>query len=117
MKTKLLDKILEGNVGAAARLMRGVEDEASNAIEELKNLYPHTGKAHIVGMTGAPGVGKSTLVDTLIDVFRRKKMTIGVVAIDPTSPFSGGAILADRIRMQQHGMDKKVFIRSMASII
>jgi len=115
MKTKLLDKILEGNVGAAARLMRGVEDEASNAIEELKNLYPHTGKAHIVGMTGAPGVGKSTLVDTLIDIFRRKNLTIGVVAIDPTSPFSGGAILADRIRMQQHGMDKKVFIRSMAT--
>ena len=115
MKTKLAGKILEGNVGAAARLMRGVEDEAPNAIEELKNLYPHTGRAHIVGMTGAPGVGKSTLVDTLIDVFRRKNMTIGVVAIDPTSPFSGGAILADRIRMQQHGMDKKVFIRSMAT--
>jgi len=115
MKTKLLDKILEGNVGAAARLMRGVEDEASNAIEELENLYPHTGKAHIVGMTGAPGVGKSTLVDTLIDIFRRKNMTIGVVAIDPTSPFSGGAILGDRVRMQQHGMDKKVFIRSMAT--
>jgi len=115
MKTKLLDKILEGNVSAAARLMRGVEDEAPNAIEELKNLYPHTGRAHIVGMTGAPGVGKSTLVDTLIDVFRRKNMTIGVVAIDPTSPFSGGAILGDRVRMQQHGMDKKVFIRSMAT--
>jgi len=95
--------------------MRGVEDEASNAIEELENLYPHTGKAHIVGMTGAPGVGKSTLVDTLIDIFRRKNMTIGVVAIDPTSPFSGGAILGDRVRMQQHGMDKKVFIRSMAT--
>ncbi len=115
MKTKLLDKILEGNIGAAARLMRGVEDEAPNAIEELKNLYPYTGRAHIVGMTGAPGVGKSTLVDTLIDVFRRKNMTIGVVAIDPTSPFSGGAILADRVRMQQHDMDKKVFIRSMAT--
>ncbi len=115
MKTKLLDKILEGNVGAAARLMRGVEDEVPNAIEELKNLYPHTGSAHIVGMTGAPGVGKSTLVDTLIDIFSRKNMAIGVVAIDPTSPFSGGAILADRVRMQQHGMDKKVFIKSMAT--
>lgn len=115
MKTKQLDKILEGDVSATARLMRGVEDGAPNAIEELKNLYPYTGKAHIVGMTGAPGVGKSTLVDTLIDVFRKKDMTIGVVAIDPTSPFSGGAILADRVRMQQHGMNKKVFIRSMAT--
>jgi len=115
MKTKQLDKILEGNVSTAAKLMRGVEDEAPNAIEELKNLYPYTGRAHIVGMTGAPGVGKSTLVDNLIDVFRGKNMTIGVVAIDPTSPFSGGAILADRVRMQQHDMDKKVFIRSMAT--
>lgn len=115
MKTKLLDKILEGNVGAAARLMRGVEDEVPNAIEELENLYPHTGRAHIVGITGAPGVGKSTLVDTLIDVFRKKSMTMGVVAIDPTSPFSGGAILGDRVRMQQHGTDNKVFIRSLAT--
>lgn len=115
MKTKLLDKILEGNVGAAARLMRGVEDEVPNAIEELENLYPHTGRAHIVGITGAPGVGKSTLADTLIDVFRKKSMTIGVVAIDPTSPFSGGAILGDRVRMQQHGTDEKVFIRSLAT--
>ncbi len=115
MKTKLLDKILEGNVGAAARLMRGVEDETPNAMEELENLYPHTGRAHIVGITGAPGVGKSTLADTLIDVFRKKSMTIGVVAIDPTSPFSGGAILGDRVRMQQHGTDKKVFIRSLAT--
>lgn len=115
MKTELVSKILDGNVGAAARLMRGVEDEAPNAIEELKNLYPYTGKAHIVGITGAPGVGKSTLIDTLIDVLRRKRMTIGVVAVDPTSPFSGGAILGDRVRMQQHGIDKKVFIRSMAT--
>ncbi len=115
MKTELLDKILEGNVGAAARLMRGVEDETPNAMEELENLYPHTGRAHIVGITGAPGVGKSTLADTLIDVFRKKSMTIGVVAIDPTSPFSGGAILGDRVRMQQHGTDKKVFIRSLAT--
>ena len=115
MKTELMDKILEGNVGAAARLMSGVEDEAPSAMEELENLYPHTGRAHIVGITGAPGVGKSTLADTLIDVFRRKSMTIGVVAIDPTSPFSGGAILGDRVRMQQHGTDEKVFIRSLAT--
>jgi len=115
MKAKLLDKILAGNIGAAARLMRGVEDEVPNAIAELADLYHHTGKAHIVGVTGAPGVGKSTLVDSLIEVFRRQEMTMGVVAIDPTSPFTGGAILGDRVRMQQHGSDKKVFIRSLAT--
>lgn len=115
MKTKLIDKILEGNVNAAARLMREVEDESPDAIKELNNLYAYTGHAHIVGITGAPGVGKSTLVDSLIEVYSRDNKTIGVIAIDPTSPFSGGAILGDRVRMQGHGLDKKVFIRSLAT--
>ncbi len=112
---KLVSKILEGNVLAAARLMRGIEDELPDAIEELKSIYLHTGQAHIVGVTGAPGAGKSTLLDSLINIFRKKNMTVGVIAIDPTSPFTGGAILGDRIRMQSYGIDKDVFIRSLAS--
>jgi LAO/AO transport system kinase len=111
----ITSKILEGNVRAAARLMRGIEDELSDAIEGLKSIYFHTGQAHIVGVAGAPGVGKSTLLGSLINVFRKKNMTVGVIAIDPTSPFTGGAILGDRIRMQNYGTDKDVFIRSLAT--
>jgi len=112
---KQIDKILEGDVRAAAKLMRDIEDEIPHAIEELKSLYLHTGAAHIIGVTGAPGVGKSTLVDTLISSFRNRGLTIGVVAVDPTSPFTGGALLGDRIRMQKHSADRDVFIRSVAT--
>jgi len=112
---ELVEKIIEGNVRAAAKLMRGIEDEAPGALEELESIYPHTGKAYIVGITGSPGVGKSTLADALIGTLRKRKLTVGVVAVDPTSPFTGGAILGDRIRMQQHSTDKDVFIRSMAT--
>ncbi len=112
---ELAEKVLEGNVRAAARLMRGVEDEMPGAVEELDSIFPHTGRAYVVGLTGSPGVGKSTLTDTLITAFRKKGMTVGVVAVDPTSPYTGGAILGDRIRMQQHSTDSGVFIRSMAS--
>ncbi len=115
MKSETVDKILAGNVQAASQLIRGIEDETPAAIAELKNIYPHTGKAHIVGLTGAPGVGKSTLIDALIAALRKRNMTVGVVAVDPTSPFSGGAILGDRVRMQQHCVDRGVFIRSMAN--
>ena len=110
-----IDKILKGDVRAAAKLMRDIEEESPDAIEDLKVLYPYTGKAYIIGVTGAPGVGKSTLVDTLVGGFREKDMTVGVVAIDPTSPFTGGAILGDRIRMQSHSTDPGVFIRSVAT--
>ena len=112
---ELARKVLEGNVLAAARLMRGLEDEAPNAVEELKSLYPYIGRAYVVGVTGAPGAGKSTLIGSLITTFRRQGMTVGVVAIDPTSAFTGGAILGDRIRMQQHNIDKDVFVRSLAT--
>lgn len=112
---KLANKILEGDVRAAARLMRGIEDGAPNAVEELGSIYPHTGRAHIVGVTGASGVGKSTLVDSVISILRQKNMTVGVIATDPTSPFTGGAILGDRIRMQKHTTDQGVFIRSLAT--
>ena len=83
--------------------------------ETLKELYPHTGKAYVIGITGAPGVGKSTLVDQMVNHLRKKGKTVGVLAVDPTSPFSGGAILGDRIRMQRHSMDEGVFIRSLAT--
>jgi len=115
MESELARKVLEGNILAAARLIGEIENEMPNAFEELNSLYPHTGRAGIVGITGAPGVGKSTLIDSLIGILRKQGMTVGVVAIDPTSPFSGGAILGDRIRMQQHNLDKGVFIRSLAT--
>ncbi|MCL4675490.1 MAG: ATP/GTP-binding protein, partial [Pararhodobacter sp.] len=82
--------------------MRWLDDDLPEGRQELKALYPHTGKAWILGITGSPGAGKSTLTDQLIRAFRREGLTVGVVAIDPTSPFSGGAILGDRIRMQDH---------------
>ena len=112
---ELTGKILEGDVRVAARLMRGIEDGDPGAVKELKSIYPHTGRAYIVGVTGAPGTGKSSLVDVLISTFRQRNMTIGVVAIDPTSPFTGGAILGDRVRMQKHSTDQGVFIRSLAT--
>lgn len=108
-------KILEGDVRSVARLMSLVEDEAPEAIGVLKALYPHTGKAHIVGITGPPGSGKSTLADKLTEAYRARGRAVGIVAVDPTSPFTGGAILADRIRMQRHARDPGVFIRSMAT--
>lgn len=115
LQMKLAKEVLQGNVRAAARLIRYVEDELPSAIEELKILYPYTGKAYIIGITGSPGSGKSTLADVLIDAFRKRGKTVGVIAVDPSSPFSGGAILGDRIRMQRHATDDGVFIRSLAT--
>lgn len=111
----LAQRILQGEVRAAARLMRDIDDGIAGAVEELKRLYPHTGRAFILGVTGPPGAGKSTLTDKLIEAFRGKGMTVAVVAIDPTSPFSGGAILGDRIRMNRHANDPGVFIRSLGT--
>jgi len=111
----LARRILEGDIRAASRLMRDVDDQIPSALADLKELYPRTGKAYIIGITGAPGSGKSTLVDKMVDSFRKEGKTVGVVAVDPTSPFTGGAILGDRIRMQRHSTDEGVFIRSLAT--
>jgi len=111
----LAERILTGDVRAAARLMRDIDDGFKSAVEELKILYPRTGNAFIIGITGPPGAGKSTLVDQLTAAYRRREMRVGIVAIDPTSPFTGGAILGDRIRMNRHADDDGVFIRSLAT--
>jgi len=109
------ERVLRGEVRAAARLMRDLEDGLPAARATLRGLFPRTGKAYVVGLTGAPGVGKSSLTDRLIAHHRAAGRTVGVVAVDPTSPFSGGAILGDRIRMQDHALDPGVFIRSLAT--
>jgi LAO/AO transport system kinase len=111
----LVEGVRRGDVRAIARLMSLIENAASAAVPALKALYADAGRADIVGITGPPGSGKSTLTDQLTKEFRRREKTIGIVAVDPTSPFTGGAILADRIRMQQHSLDLGVFIRSMAT--
>jgi LAO/AO transport system kinase len=110
-----VDRLLQGDVRTAARLMRDLDDRRPGAIELLKQVFSHTGKAYIVGITGNPGAGKSTVVDALIAHYRAAGERVGVVCVDPTSPFSGGAILGDRIRMQRHALDPGVFIRSLAT--
>ncbi len=115
MSEPLAQRILAGDVRAAGRLMRLVDDQIPEARGELEALFAHTGNAYIVGITGNPGSGKSTLVNAFIKLCRAKDLTVGVIAVDPTSPFSGGAILGDRIRMQEHALDPGVFIRSVAT--
>jgi LAO/AO transport system kinase len=111
----LAERILNGDLRAASRLMRDVEDWRESAVAELQALFPHTGRARVIGLTGAPGTGKSSLVDSLIHSYRQGGKKVGVVAVDPSSPFSGGAILGDRVRMQRHAEDPQVFIRSLAT--
>lgn len=108
-------EILKGNPRAVAKGISLVENNAPEAQKLLKTLFPHTGNSTIIGITGSPGAGKSTLVDQLIGRLKDKKKNIGIIAVDPSSPFSGGAILGDRIRMMRHSTDPNVFIRSMAT--
>ncbi|MFQ5819737.1 MAG: methylmalonyl Co-A mutase-associated GTPase MeaB [Candidatus Heimdallarchaeota archaeon] len=111
----LVTKSLKGNRRAIGKLITLVENNAARSSEIMKLIHPHTGHAHIVGITGAPGSGKSTLVGQLAHEYRRQDKTIGIVAVDPTSPFTGGALLGDRVRMQDLSTDRGVFIRSLAS--
>ncbi len=111
----LAERVLAHDVRAIARVMRLVDDRSGAFVEILKDLFPHTGKAHIIGITGNPGAGKSTLTDRLIAAFRAQKKTVCVIAVDPSSPYTGGAILGDRIRMTRHATDAGVFIRSVAT--
>jgi LAO/AO transport system kinase len=115
MIESIVGKIVKGDVRVAAKLIRDIDDGAQGTGEILKALCRHTGKAYVVGITGAPGVGKSTVVDQMVRGLRKKGKTVGVLAVDPTSPLSGGAILGDRIRMQRHSLDDGVFIRSLAT--
>ena len=111
----LADRVLAGDVRAIARAISLIEDEAAVAADLMRAIYPHTGRAYLIGVTGPPGAGKSTLVDKLTAETRQHGETLGVIAVDPTSPFTGGAILGDRLRMQAHSADPDVFIRSMAT--
>jgi LAO/AO transport system kinase len=111
----IIEQIVSGDVRTVARILRDIDDEIPSSRDVLRELYPHTGKAHVVGFTGSPGVGKSSLVDQIAIGYRKAQKTIGILAVDPTSPFTGGAILGDRIRMQRHFLDPGVFIRSIAT--
>lgn len=111
----LVAEVLQGSVRAMARLITLVENEDSRALQIMGAIYPYTGKAYVLGITGSPGTGKSTLTDKITTILREREQTVGVIAVDPSSPFTGGALLGDRIRMQRSSGDAEVFIRSMAT--
>jgi LAO/AO transport system kinase len=110
-----IDRLRSGDTRALARAISTVENRAPGWSDLLKALFPHSGKARVLGLTGAPGAGKSTLVDHLARHYRKQNRTVGIIAVDPTSPYTGGAILGDRIRMQEHFSDPGIYIRSMAT--
>jgi LAO/AO transport system kinase len=111
----LAQGVLAKDLRSVARSLRVIDDRDTGHMELLRDLFPSTGRAHIIGITGNPGAGKSTLTDRLIEGFRKQAKTVAVIAVDPTSPYTGGAILGDRIRMQRHALDPHVFIRSVAT--
>jgi len=112
---EIVKGVLNGKRRELARLISLIENEDLEATEALSQLYKHTGRAHIIGVTGPPGSGKSSLVTKLTTEFRKREKTIGIVCVDPSSPFTGGALLGDRIRMQEHSLDKEVYVRSMGT--
>ena len=107
----LTDDLLAGNRRALARTITLVENDGADAHAALTSIYRHTGRAHILGITGSPGTGKSTLVNALAKAYRRRDFTVGIVAVDPTSPFTGGALLGDRVRMRDLAGDQGIFVR------
>jgi len=109
------EQVRAGDVRAISRAITAIENHDPQAVEILRSLFPFTGRAYLTGITGAPGTGKSTLVDRLAAHYRQQQQTVGIIAVDPTSPFTGGAILGDRIRMQGHATDDGIYIRSMAT--
>ncbi|SFH14574.1 LAO/AO transport system kinase [Desulfotomaculum arcticum] len=117
MVLNMLDikKLIQGDNRTAAKLITLIENNGDSKQELLSRIYPYTGKAHVIGITGSPGSGKSSLVEELIETARGNNLKVGVIAVDPTSPISGGAFLGDRVRMQKHSLDKNVFIRSMGT--
>jgi len=115
MSSPLAERVLAGDPRAMARAISLIEDESPAAADLIRAIFSRTGRAYLVGVTGPPGAGKSTLVDRLTSEIRRQGQTVGVIAVDPTSPFTGGAVLGDRLRMQTHAEDQAVFIRSMAT--
>jgi LAO/AO transport system kinase len=110
-----IDLLRSGDARALARAISTVENRSPGWLHLLKSLFPHSGKARVIGITGAPGAGKSTLVDQLARLYRKQDRSVGIIAVDPTSPYTGGAILGDRIRMQDHFADPGIYIRSMAT--
>jgi LAO/AO transport system kinase len=112
---RLVEQMLEGDTVSLSRVISLVENESSQVPQIMKLISPHVGRAHCIGITGPPGAGKSTLVDRLTALMRKQGSKVGIIAVDPSSPFTGGAVLGDRIRMQQHYLDEGVFIRSMAT--
>lgn len=110
-----VERVRSGDVRALARAISAIEDDSTQASRLMKALFPYSGRATVIGLTGAPGAGKSTLVDQLAREYRKENKTIGIIAVDPTSPYTGGAILGDRIRMQAHHADTGIYIRSMAT--
>jgi len=111
----IVAEVLQGSVRAMARLITLVENDDPRAMQIMGTIYPHTGNAYVLGITGSPGTGKSTLTDKITAILREREKTVGVIAVDPSSPFTGGALLGDRIRMQRSAGDAEVFIRSMAT--